>query len=346
MRRRAWFLGAALGWMAATAHAGTADADWKDVTALDAGPQQRAESNTAVRALVVAHLQRQETALRTFLNRHAADSRAFEARMRLARLLQLRGDFEDSPALRAEGRRLLEALARTATPEQRAEVDFAEITLRMREMRQPTEARREALLAAVRAFQTAHPADRRLAALLTETATLFDAQPRTKEALLTDAQRLASDEELRSRIADDLRRVRMLGSKISLSFTSVQGRAVRLEELRGAPVLVIFFAGFSPPSTAALAAVQRSLAELPAGSVHVLGISLDPSRNACLALLKARGLAWPVACDEKSWESPVVRGFGINALPTVWLLDREGNLRALNALEDTAAKVRALSPER
>ena len=56
-------------------------------------------------------------------------------------------------------------------------------------------------------------------------------------------------------------------------------------------------------------------------------------------------MTWPVACDGKGWESPLVRGLGINALPTVWLLDAHGRLRSLNALESAVAQARQLLRE-
>lgn len=341
---RAILVACALGHTAA--QAGDADADWQAVTALDAGPQEKAQTPAAVRALILAHLARQERALRGFLTAHPQDARGFEARLRLARLLQIRGDFEDSDKVRAEGRRLLADLEKSATPEQRVEVDFARVTRLMRNLREVTPARREELLAAARKFQAAHPADRRLAALLAEVATLFDAQPKIKEALLADAQPLATDDELKARIADDLKRVRLLGAEVALSFTSVQGREIRLADFRGRPVLLVFFAGAAQPSLAAVASVQRAVAALPPGSVQVLGVSLDEKRETLEAAVKARALTWPVAFDGKGWESPPVRALGINAVPTVWLLDARGRLRSLNALDATAAQVRQLLNER
>lgn len=337
---------AALCLTAAGACAGDVEADWKAITALDAGPQEKPPTEAGARKMIQAHLARQEKALRAFLAAHPEDARAFEARLRLARALQIRGDFENADTVRAEGRRLLDELEKNATPVQRVELDFAKVTRLMRNLRDVTPAQREEVRAAARKFQEAHPADRRVAALLAEVATLFDAQPKVKEALLTDAQPLARDAELQARIADDLKRVRLLGEVVPLSFTSVQGRDIKLADLRGRPVLIVFFAGASRPSVGAIANVQNTLTELPPGSVHVLGVSLDDKREALDAVLKARALTWPVAFDGKSWESPLVRALGINAVPTVWLLDARGRLRSLNALDGTTGQVRALLRER
>jgi hypothetical protein len=326
--------------------AGDADQDWQAIIALDAGPQEQPKSAEAAAQMVVAHLARQEKALRSFIASYAQDARLFEARLRLARLLQIRADFEHSEKPRGEARRLLDELEKTATPEQRPELDFAKVARLMRGLRPSDTAQRDEVLRAARQFQASYPSDRRVGALLTEVATLFDAQPKTKEILLEEAQAAATDSELKARIADDLKRVRLIDREVPLRFTSVQGQEIKLDELRGRPVFVIFFANFSPPSLTALDRLQSEIAELPKGSVRVLAVCLDERLEVVSGLIKARNIAWPVAYDGKSWQSPLVRDLGINALPTVWLLDARGRLRSLNALEGAAIRARQLLQER
>jgi peroxiredoxin len=322
--------------------AGDVDADWSAIVQLDAGPKSQPKSREEAQAATVAHLAAQEKALRGFLAGHPGDVHVFEARLRLARLLQIRADFEQSAALRQESGRILAELEKTVTPEQLPELEFAKISRLMRGLRSADSPQRSELLVATRKFQSAFPDDRRLAALLTEVATLFDLQPKTKEALLSDAQGLPADEELKGRIADDLKRVRLLGQLVVMSSTTTDGRPVNLEAFRGKPLILIFCASFSPPSAAAITTVQRAVKELPKGSVQLLGVSLDDRPELAAALRKEQGISWPLVCDGKGWESPVIRALGINTLPTVWLLDDRGRLRSLNALQSTAAQLRQL----
>jgi peroxiredoxin len=333
--------------IAPDARAGEADQDWAAIVALDAGPQQQVETRAEAAQMVATHLARQEKALRVFLAVYPADERVFEGRLRLARLLQIRADFEGSDKPRAESKRILTDLEKTATPEQRPELDFAKVARLMRGLRPGEAEQRDAVLKAARDFQAAHPSDRRVAALLAEVATLFDGQPKTKEKLLEDA-RLAGtdDDDLKARIADDLKRVRLLGAEVPLRFTSVQGEEIDVAKLRGRPVFLIFFAAASPPAAAAVRKLQQEVAELPKGSVRVIGVSLDGQRETLTAFMKTRGLAWPVAFDGQGWQSPYARELGINAVPTVWLIDARGRLRVLNALESAAVKARQLSLER
>jgi peroxiredoxin len=333
-------------WPLAAVQAGTVEEDWQAVVTLDAGPGDTPKSGESAGAIVMNHLARQERALRNFLSAHPEDAHAFEAGLRLARLWQIRADFEGSDKLRLEAARLLESLEKTATPEQRPELEFAKIARMMRALHRTDPAQCEELLNAAHRFENAYPTDRRVAALLTEVATLYDNQPRTKEALLEDALTVAKEPDLKARITDDLKRVRLLGQVVPLAFTSMDGQEISADSLLGRPVFVIFFGAFSPPAMVALGKLQQAVAELPAGSVRVIGVSLDVKRETVLATLKARGVTWPVAFDGKSWESPLVRSLGVNALPTVWLLDAHGRLRSLNALDSAEAQARQLLRER
>ena len=344
--KRGWLGCVLVPGLAITAWAGSGADDWLAVTALDRGPQTQARSLEEARGVAAGHLDRQEKALRTFIAAHPQDEHVFEARLRLVRLLEIRGGFQNSEKARVDAKQLLDALEKSATPEQRVEVEYAKVTRLMRGAQKAPGTAREQLLAAARAFQIAHPSDRRVAGLLAEVATLFDGQPRIKTALLTDAHALATDPGLKVRIADDLRRIDLLGTPIKLNFTSLQGKDVAVEEYRGRLVLVVFFADFSPPSTEALTRIQKAIAELPKGSVAALGVNLDAKREAVDATMKATGLTWPVAFDGKSWGGELVRSLGINALPTVWLLDKQGKLRSLNALEGTVEQARQLLNEK
>jgi thiol-disulfide isomerase/thioredoxin len=326
----------------AGALAGTAEEDWQAIVALDAGPGGKPDSAESAGTMVLNHLAKQETALRNFLAAHADDSHAFEAQLRLARLLQIRADFEGDDKLRAESRRILDSLEKTATPEQRPELEFSKLARMMRALKRGNLEQRDDLLKAARRFQSDYPSDRRIAALLTEVATLFDTQPKTKELLLEDAQAAAKEPDLKARIADDLKRVRLVGQEVPLSFTSLQGQEISVSALAGKPVFIIFFAQSSPPAMAALGKLQQEVAQLPQGSIRVIAVNLDPKREMAADALKSRGLTWPTAWDGKSWESPLVRSLGINALPTVWLLDTKGRLQSLNGLDNAAHQARQL----
>ena len=343
---RLFAIGASLAVLGLPKAGAAAEDEWQQVTALDAGPRSTSRNEAEARAAVIAHLDLQESALRKFLVRHPADIHAFEARLRLARLLQIRGDVQADAKSLAEAVRLLDALEKSATAGQKAEVDFARITFLMRTLRKPTAEQRARLLGKARKFQLDHPDDRRIAALLAEVATLFELQPETMRELLTDAQPLATDPQLKAQIEDDLKRVALFGQPLRLEFTTTRGEAFTIEQLRGSVVVLVFFAVWSGPSVNALDAVREATVKLRKDAIRIIGVSLDAKPEPLSALLKEKNIAWPVGYDGQGWESPLIRTLGINSLPAVWLLDKEGRLRSLDGLANLAGQARQLLDQR
>ena len=323
--------------------AGDAREDWAAATALDAGPGVKPKTAAEAYALALAHTEKQEKALRGFLAAHSDDAHAFEATLRLARVLDLRAEMKSEPAS-DEATGLLEKAGQIATtPERRTELDFSLLTRRMRNWRsaRPPIGERRAMLEQSRKFEGAHPGDRRIPMLLAGIAALFDFEPATKESLLLRAKKLTKDPDLTAQIADDLRRLAFLGKPLPLRFTALDGRRVDVKTLQGKVVGIVFFATWSAPSKAALAELRCAI-EAAGARAELAAISLDSDRADLEKFLQAQSVACPVAWDGKGWDGPLMQALGINSVPTTWLLDTKGVLRSLDALEDTDAQIRRL----
>jgi thiol-disulfide isomerase/thioredoxin len=325
-------------WMATAVWAGPRE-DWEKIVALDAGPGVQPKTVEEAKSISLGHTEKQEKALRAFLAAYARDERAFEARLRLARLVILRADLRGEP-IPAEAAKLLgEAEAQASGEAQRAEVDFARIAQRMRQSRgkRPTVEERRSLLEAARTFEREHPGDRRIGPLLAEIATLFDGDVQTKERLLKDAKKLTKDPDVLAQIADDLKRLSWLGKPLPLKFTGLDGARIDVKDWRGKPVLVVFFATWSEPSRTVFAQMQQVATETGAGFV---GVSLDADAGALTKFLAAQKSRAAVAWDGKGWESPLAQALGVNSVPSAWLLDKRGVVRSLDALEAPEEMVR------
>jgi peroxiredoxin len=322
-----------------------AAADWQRLVALDAGPATKFKTQDEAHAGALAHIAAQEKALRHYLAAYPGDEHFFEARLRLARLLLIKGTFGGVVSAQEEARKILDGLGRTATPVQRPEVDFVRLSFAMRTLRPGDPSGREDLLRATNRFAADYPADRRLAALLAEVATLFDREPETQRSLVLQAQKASPDPGLKARLNDDLKRLDLLGRVLPLHVALAQGKVVDLADYRGKVVVLVFFGEFSPPSTEAVAALQHAAAGWPKDRVQFLGVSLDSSSENLAALIRQASIAWPVIFDGKGWNGALVRSFGINRLPTVWLIDRAGKLRSLNGLVNPNQQVQELLQE-
>lgn len=323
-----------------TALAGEVREDWARVTALDAGPGVQPQTAEEARQLSLAHLEKQERALRDYMTAHSGDENACDARLRLSRLLGLRAELKGEPAPAEAARLLNDAQILATTPAQQADVDFARVSERMRRLRgkRPSTLERDGLLDAVQEFQRKHGGDHRLGAMLAEVSRLFDNQPKTKETLLLSAQKLTKDPGTLAQIADDLKRLSFFGKVLPLRFTALDGTRVDAKNWRGKPVIIVFFATWSAPSKKAFADLRFN-----AKDAVFIGISLDSDRKLLDAFLAEQNAKSPIAWDGKGWESPLVQALGINALPTTWLLDKDGVLRSLDALDETAEQLKKLA---
>lgn len=326
---------------AASLSTGDAGDDWAVVTALDAGPGAVPKTAAEVYANSLAHSEKQEKALRAFLAAHGGDANAFEALLRLARVLDLRAEMKAEPQS-AEVLKILEKAAQLTTSTARqTEFEFALLARRMRKWRsaRPPIEERRALLDQAREFESSHAGDRRIPTLLTEIAGLFDFEPATKESLLQRAKKMTKDPDLNAQITDDLRKIAFLGRPLPLRFTALDGRRVDVKTWQGKVGVIVFFATWSAPSKTALTTLRR---ETETSGAELAAISLDADRAELENFLSAQGITCPVAWDGKGWDGPLMKALGINSVPTTWLLDPKGTLRSLDAMEDTAGQIRRL----
>jgi hypothetical protein len=325
------------------------DEDWNAVRALDAGPGTKPKNLQEARALAKSHLQQQEKLVSEFLEKNPSDPRSHEARMRLASLLAAIGKMENRQSQVDEAMRLLQALEKepSAPREVRAEAGFRRVSLLMQSLQGQENERRRDIVTAARNFQNRHPGDRRAPRLLVEVATICDNNPPLKRELLDEARRLSSEPALNRRIADDLRRLELLDKPFALEFSTIQGGRFNIAACRGRIVLLVFWSTESLPSLLWIEDFRRALANLPADKLAIATISLDQNPAPVREVMEGLGISqWPTACDGQGWQSPLVRPYGINALPTILLLDQKGTLRAINARNSYESWIRKLLIER
>ncbi len=335
--------------------AATPEEDWRAILALDAGPQAAFRDRAEAATLARGHLERQASLLREFIARHGDDPRAWAARVRQASVRFAQARLDGGASGEAEATAMLRRIEDDAAAprEARADAAFARIgqfMQRLAVLAPPArQERREEMLALAREFQRRHPGDHRAAALLAEAAGLWDAQPARKRALLEEARDLARSLPagagttiLQRRIADDLRRLALLGRPLEATLTPRGGGApVVLAARRGRVMAVVFWASWSAPARREMERLRDALAQPDLAGVEGLAVSVDEDGAALDAA--ARELRWtlPVHWSGRGWEDPLVRSLGVNALPTLFILDRAGRVTDLNATGRPAEALRA-----
>ncbi len=122
-----------------------------------------------------------------------------------------------------------------------------------------------------------------------------------------------------------------VGQLLDIRFPALDGREVNLASLKGKVVLIEFWATTCAPCVAEMPAVKEAFEKFHGKGFEVVAISLDDKESALRRFIKEKALPWPQHFDGKGWQNKFVMQFGIFSIPTMWLVDKRGNLRFTNA---------------
>jgi len=128
-----------------------------------------------------------------------------------------------------------------------------------------------------------------------------------------------------------------------LTYTAVDGTKVDLAQLRGKVVLIDFWATWCGPCVAEVPEVVAAYQKYHSQGFEIVGVSLDQDKDAMLAFTKKNGMVWPQYFDGGGFEDNAVsKSFGIDAIPTMWLVDKKGMLVNTEGQADLAGQVEKL----
>jgi len=120
-------------------------------------------------------------------------------------------------------------------------------------------------------------------------------------------------------------RLDSVGKTITLSGKSPSGSPVDLARFRGKVVLIQYWATWCEPAKNDMA-MLKELMKKYAGSLVVIGVSLDNDTKALNAFLSEARLPWPQIYEEGGLDSRPANQLGIVTLPTMILLDQQGKV--------------------
>src|SRR5258707_4664147 len=134
-----------------------------------------------------------------------------------------------------------------------------------------------------------------------------------------------------------------VGKPLSMKFKAVDGQDVDLSKLQGKVVLIDFWATWCGPCRAELPNVKAAYDQLHAKCFEIIGISFDKSKDALQTFVANEKMAWPQYFDGLFWDNKIGKKYGIEGIPSMWLVDKKGNLRDMASRGNLAERVERLS---
>ena len=143
-----------------------------------------------------------------------------------------------------------------------------------------------------------------------------------------------------ARVSEQVRpKLKAMAIRVALKVGSVfpdldeidlSGDPLSISRFRGKVLLVDFWATWCGPCVREMPNVIAVYKQYHDQGFEIVGISLDQDKQALLAFLQANDIRWPQYFDGKGWNSELARKYGVESIPSTYLLDAEGRILAKN----------------
>ena len=180
-------------------------------------------------------------------------------------------------------------------------------------------------------YITAHPKSPVSLSLLSDMAVMGEYKQLDSLYQLLDAsaQKTAVGGRLTARIAI-LKKSAIGEPMIDFTQPDVNGKPVKLSDFKGKYVLLDFWASWCGPCRAENPNVLKAYNAYKDKNFTVVGVSLDESGEKWREAINQDGMPWIQLSDLKGFRNEVAHQYGIQAIPSTFLLNPEGVIVAKN----------------
>jgi len=189
------------------------------------------------------------------------------------------------------------------------------------------------ILSDVQKTAQANPADENVFGLVAFLVQQGPATPALKQQALKILTDDVKDPRAAQMVQGSATRSSLENTPLTLAGPLVDGKPFTTADWKGKVILVDFWASWCQPCRAELPRVAQAYSQFHDKGLEVVGVSCDKSASDLQSFLADnKDVAWPQMFDasQPGWH-PLATQFGINSIPTMFLIDRKGIVRTVDA---------------
>lgn len=186
-------------------------------------------------------------------------------------------------------------------------------------------------------FVDRYPDTSKAAAAMLQLALSKEFEAKEKEALSYYRKVASSFQGTRAaeKAAGAIRRLESVGQSVQLEGTTLGGKAFKLSQLRGKPVVLHYWATWCTQCLEDMKRLRRLEAQYQRAGLEIVGVNVDGRREPVEQFVSNNQIAGIQLFEPGGLESsPLALQFGVQTLPTMMLIDRSGKVVEHNILSD------------
>ena len=131
--------------------------------------------------------------------------------------------------------------------------------------------------------------------------------------------------------------------RLDFALPGVNGDSIRLSSMKGKVFLLDFWASWCVPCRFSNKQLVKLYSKYKEKGFEIVSVSLDDNTKAWKTAMKKDKITWLQVNDDKGWDAQSAAKWQIEAIPTSFLIDKDGNVVAINLeKQDLENRIREL----